>query len=46
VANAIGPWLCGMAIAAGFGLISTGYVGSALAIGGLAVWALSNSRSN
>lgn len=41
VANAIGPWLGGMAIAAGYGLTSTGYVGCALAIGGLAVWAIS-----
>jgi len=40
VANAIGPWLGGMAIAAGFGLTSTGYVGCGLALGGLAVWAI------
>jgi MFS transporter, DHA1 family, inner membrane transport protein len=40
VANALGPWLGGMAIAAGFGLGSTGYVGSGLAFGGLLVWAL------
>jgi DHA1 family inner membrane transport protein len=46
VANALGPWLGGMAIAAGFGLISTGYVGCALAVGGLAVWAISRSRSS
>jgi MFS transporter, DHA1 family, inner membrane transport protein len=49
VANAIGPWLGGMSIAAGYGLKSTGYVGSALALGGLAVWGisvkLSESRS-
>jgi DHA1 family inner membrane transport protein len=45
VANALGPWLGGMAIAAGFGLTSTGYVGCALAIGGLAVWGISRSRS-
>jgi DHA1 family inner membrane transport protein len=44
VANALGPWLGGMAIAAGFGLTSTGYVGCALAIGGLAIWAVSKSR--
>jgi DHA1 family inner membrane transport protein len=43
VANALGPWLGGMAIAAGFGLTSTGYVGSALALGGLAIWAVSRS---
>jgi predicted MFS family arabinose efflux permease len=45
VANALGPWLGGMAIAAGFGLASTGYVGCALAVGGLAVWGISRSRS-
>jgi MFS transporter, DHA1 family, inner membrane transport protein len=44
VANALGPWLGGMAIAAGFALTSTGYVGCALAIGGLAVWAVSRLR--
>jgi MFS transporter, DHA1 family, inner membrane transport protein len=43
VANALGPWLGGMAIAAGFGLASTGYVGCALAVGGLAVWRISQS---
>jgi MFS transporter, DHA1 family, inner membrane transport protein len=41
VANALGPWLGGMAIVAGFGFASTGLVGCALAIGGLAVWAVS-----
>jgi DHA1 family inner membrane transport protein len=41
VANALGPWLGGLAIAAGFGLTSTGWVGCALALGGLAVWAVS-----
>jgi MFS transporter, DHA1 family, inner membrane transport protein len=45
VANALGPWLGGMAVAAGFGLASTGYVGCALAVGGLAVWGISRSRS-
>jgi MFS transporter, DHA1 family, inner membrane transport protein len=40
-ANAIGPWLGGMAIAAGFGLTSTGYVGCGLALAGLVVWAVS-----
>jgi len=44
VANALGPWLGGMAIAAGFGLTSTGYVGCALALGGLAIWGISRSR--
>ncbi|TGX53289.1 MFS transporter [Sphingomonas gei] len=37
-ANALGPWLGGMAIAAGFGWTSTGYVGAGLALGGLVVW--------
>lgn len=35
VANAIGPWVGGMAIAAGYGWASTGWVGSLLALGGL-----------
>jgi DHA1 family inner membrane transport protein len=43
VANAIGPWLGGLAIAAGYGLKSTGYVGCALALGGLCVWTVSLS---
>ncbi|PZU11415.1 MAG: MFS transporter [Sphingobium sp.] len=38
VANAIGPWLGGLSIAAGYGLVSTGWIGSALALGGLAVF--------
>ncbi|MEG3164699.1 MFS transporter [Sphingomonas sp. PB2P19] len=40
-ANALGPWLGGLAIAAGYGWTSTGWVGMALALGGLAVWAVS-----
>ncbi len=40
-ANALGPWLGGMAISAGLGWTSTGWVGVALALGGLAVWAVS-----
>ena len=40
VANALGPLLGGMAIAAGYGWTSTGWVGSGLALAGLAVWAL------
>jgi DHA1 family inner membrane transport protein len=40
-ANAIGPLLGGMAIRAGYGWTSTGYVGCALALGGLAIWLLS-----
>ncbi len=42
VANALGPWLGGLAIAAGYGLTSTGYVGAALALAGLVVWAISS----
>ncbi len=37
LANAIGPLLGGMAIAAGYGWASTGWVGSLLALGGLAM---------
>jgi len=37
-ANALGPWLGGMAIAAGYGWTSTGWVGTALALGGFAIW--------
>jgi len=39
-ANALGPFLGGIAIAHGFGLASTGLVGSGLALGGLAIWAV------
>lgn len=37
-ANALGPWLGGMAIAAGYGWTSTGWVGTALALAGFAIW--------
>jgi DHA1 family inner membrane transport protein len=40
-ANAMGPWLGGLAISAGYGWTSTGWVGCALALGGLAIWAMS-----
>ncbi len=40
-ANALGPWLGGLAIAAGYGWTSTGWVGMALALCGLVVWAIS-----
>ncbi len=40
IANALGPWLGGLAISAGFGWTATGYVGAATAIGGLLVFAL------
>jgi MFS transporter, DHA1 family, inner membrane transport protein len=36
-ANALGPWLGGMAIAAGYGWASTGIVGAGLALAGLAI---------
>ncbi|MDO5621990.1 MAG: MFS transporter [Paracoccus sp. (in: a-proteobacteria)] len=39
-ANAVGPWLAGMALMAGWGWRSPGYVAIALSIGGLlALWA-------
>lgn len=38
-ANALGPWFGGMAITAGYGWTSTGYVGAATALGGLLVYA-------
>jgi DHA1 family inner membrane transport protein len=41
VANALGAWLGGVAIAAGLGWTSTGWVGALLAIGGLMVFAAS-----
>ena len=41
VANALGPWLAGLALTAGFGLPATGWVGVALALGGLVIWAIS-----
>jgi DHA1 family inner membrane transport protein len=40
VANALGPLLGGIAIAHGYGLPSTGPVGSGLALAGLAIWFL------
>lgn len=38
LANALGPWLGGMAIAAGWGWTATGYVGAATALLGLLVY--------
>jgi len=40
IANALGPWLGGMAVAAGFGWTSTGLVGTGLALLGFTVWAI------
>ncbi len=39
VANALGAWLGGVAIAAGYGWTSTGWVGTLLALGGMLVFA-------
>jgi len=39
-ANAFGPWVGGLAIAAGHGWASTGWVGSLLALGGLVMLAI------
>ena len=41
IANALGAWLGGVAIAAGLGWTSTGWVGSLLAFAGMAVFAAS-----
>jgi DHA1 family inner membrane transport protein len=38
MANALGPWLGGLAISAGYGLTSTGWIGTALSLGGLAIF--------
>ncbi|GAB3029878.1 MFS transporter [Oleiagrimonas citrea] len=38
MANALGPWLAGMALTAGWGWRATGGVGVALALGGVAIW--------
>ena len=40
-ANALGPYLGGLAIAAGYGWTSTGWVGCGLAVAGLVIWAIS-----
>ncbi len=40
VANALGPLLAGAAIAAGYGVQSSGIVGAGLALAGLGVWAV------
>ena len=37
-ANALGPWLAGLAITAGYGWTSSGYVGAATAFGGLLIY--------
>ena len=40
-ANAFGPFLAGLALAAGYGWTSTGLAGCTLALGGLVIWAAS-----
>ncbi|MFM0200689.1 MFS transporter [Paraburkholderia fungorum] len=40
-ANALGPFLGGLAISAGYGWTAPGWVGSLLAIGGLVLWLVS-----
>ena len=40
LANAIGPWIAGLALASGFGWNSAGWVGVALSAGGLLICAL------
>lgn len=39
-ANALGPFLAGLALTAGWGLAATGWVGVALSLGGLVIWAV------
>jgi DHA1 family inner membrane transport protein len=41
IANAMGAWLGGVAIDAGLGWASTGWVGAVLAVGGLLIFAVS-----
>jgi len=38
LANALGPWFGGMAITAGYGWTSTGYIGAATALVGLGIY--------
>jgi len=47
-ANALGPWLGGMAITAGWGWTSTGYVGATTALLGMMiyVWAAATLRQS
>ncbi|MBS0427342.1 MAG: MFS transporter [Proteobacteria bacterium] len=46
MANALGAWLGGVAISAGLGWTSTGWVGALLAVAGLGIfaWALADAR--
>ena len=47
MANALGAWLGGVAISAGLGWTSTGWVGALLALGGLGIfaWAFTHARA-
>lgn len=47
-ANALGAWLGGMAISAGLGWTSTGWVGALLAVAGLGVfaWSIASARAD
>lgn len=45
-ANALGPWLGGMAIVAGYGWTSTGYVGAATAVVGLLIYAWASKTAH
>lgn len=47
MANALGAWLGGVAISAGLGWTSTGWVGALLALAGLGIfgWALAHARA-
>ena len=46
VANALGPWLGGMAVSAGLGWSSTGLVGAATALTGFAVFVIAYRHHN
>jgi MFS transporter, DHA1 family, inner membrane transport protein len=46
IANALGAWLGGVAIAGGLGWASTGWVGALLAVGGLVIFAWSARRED
>jgi MFS transporter, DHA1 family, inner membrane transport protein len=48
IANALGAWLGGIAIAAGLGWASTGWLGALLAVGGLLIfaWSLKDEARN
>jgi len=45
MANALGAWLGGVAIAGGYGWTSTGWVGMALALGGVAIFGVAAHRA-